>query len=194
MTKTVLHIDASARTETSTTRALSADVVAHLGADTVLRRDLAADPLPQIDESWVGANFTPATDRTADQIERLSLSDNLIQELQAADTIVIGVPIYNFSVPTALKAWIDLVARAGVTFAYTENGPKGLLEGKRAVIVVASGGVPVGSPVDFATGYLRQFLNFIGITKIDLIAADQMNVSPEASLASAKDAVAQLAA
>ena len=120
MTKTVLHIDASARTEGSATRELTAKIVERLGANTLLRRDLAAEALPQIDETWIGANFTPADDRDAAQADRLTQSDVLINELKAADAVVIGVPLYNFSVPAALKAWIDLVARAGVTFRYTE--------------------------------------------------------------------------
>ncbi|MEO0699174.1 MAG: NAD(P)H-dependent oxidoreductase, partial [Pseudomonadota bacterium] len=111
-----------------------------------------------------------------------------------ADTIVIGAPIYNFGVPAAVKAWIDQVARAGITFAYTENGPKGLLEGKRAIIVVASGGTKVGSEIDFAIGYLKFALGFIGITNVELVAADQMALDADASLVAANEAVAQLAA
>ncbi len=88
--------------------------------------------------------------------------------MQAADTLVIGLPIYNFGVPAALKAWVDQVARAGVTFRYTETGPKGLLTGKRAIIAVASGGTEAGSDVDFATGYIRHVLGFIGITDVHL--------------------------
>ncbi|NRB34363.1 MAG: NAD(P)H-dependent oxidoreductase [Rhodobacteraceae bacterium] len=194
MTKTVLHIDASARTEGSATRELTAKIVERLGANTVLRRDLAAEALPQIDETWIGANFTPADDRDAAQADRLIQSDVLINELKAADAVVIGVPLYNFSVPAALKAWIDLVARAGVTFRYTEYGPKGLLEGKRAILAVASGGVPIGSEVDFATNYMKHVLGFIGITEVEIVAADRMAVDPEAALKAANDAVLKIAA
>ena len=192
MTKTVLHIDASARTEGSTTRDLSAQIVAKLGGE-VIRRDLAA-PLPVLSEAWVGANFTPADQRSEAQTAELALSDTLIGELQAADTIVIGVPVYNFSVPANLKAWVDLVARAGVTFAYSENGPEGLLTGKRAILAVASGGVPVGSDYDFATSYMRHVLGFIGITDVELVAADSMAVDAEAALAKAREAIEKLAA
>ncbi len=193
MSRTVLHIDASARTQNSITRELSAKVVDRLSPETVVRRDLA-QPLPLISETWVNANFTPADDRDAVQRDVLSLSDTLVQELQDADTIVIGVPIYNFSVPAVLKAWIDQVARVGVTFQYTENGPKGLLEGKRAIIVVASGGTPVGSEIDFATGYLQHVLGFIGIHDIELVKADRTAVDLEAARAAANADVAELAA
>ena len=111
-----------------------------------------------------------------------------------ADTIVIGTPIYNFSVPSTLKAWIDLVARVGVTFNYTETGPVGLLEGKRAIIAVASGGTQAGSDIDFATTYLRHVLGFIGITDVELVAADQLSMDEEGSMQRAKSAIEALAA
>ncbi|QFT71878.1 FMN-dependent NADH-azoreductase [Ruegeria sp. THAF33] len=193
MTKTILHIDSSARRVNSTTRDLSDRVVKQLGADRIIRRDLAT-PLPLLTEDWIAANFTPAEQRDDLQRDRLALSDELVTELQEADTIVIGLPIYNFSVPAAFKAWVDLVARAGLTFSYTENGPKGLLEGKRAILAIASGGVPVGSEADFATNYARHVLGFIGIHDVDVIAADQMAVNPDAALESAHKALAELAA
>jgi FMN-dependent NADH-azoreductase len=193
MSKTLLHIDASARTEGSTTRSLSASVVERLAPARTIRRDLAS-PLPLIDEAWVGANFTPADQRDAVQQDILALSDQLVQELIEADTIVIGAPVYNFSVPASLKAWIDLVARAGLTFSYTETGPKGLLEGKRAIVVLASGGTPIGSEVDFASGYITHVLGFLGITDVQVIAADSMAVDPDAAVAKAETAITQLAA
>ncbi|UUV06620.1 FMN-dependent NADH-azoreductase [Ruegeria sp. YS9] len=193
MAKTILHIDSSARRVNSTTRDLSDRVVKQLGAYRIIRRDLAT-PLPLLTEDWIAANFTPADQRDDLQRDRLALSDELVSELQDADTIVIGLPIYNFSVPAAFKAWIDLVARAGLTFSYTENGPKGLLEGKRAILAIASGGVPVGSEADFATNYARHVLGFIGIHDVDVIAADQMAVNPDAALEHAHKAVAELAA
>jgi FMN-dependent NADH-azoreductase len=193
MTHTVLHIDSSARTNDSVSRDLSAKIVAKLGADSVIRRDLST-PLPQVTENWIGANFTPADQRDPVQKDLLALSDQIVQEIKAADTIVIGLPIYNFSVPASLKAWIDLSCRAGVTFAYTENGPKGLLEGKRAIVAIASGGTQVGSDADFASGYVRHILNFIGITNVEFVAADQLMVDAETSLASANAAVEKLAA
>ncbi len=193
MTSTVLHIDSSARSENSVTRSLSAEITARLSPDHVIRRDLAA-PLPLLDEAWVGANFTPADQRSDAQKALLAQSDALISELKQADTIVIGTPIYNFSVPSTLKAWIDLVARVGVTFRYTETGPIGLLEGKRAIIAVASGGTQAGSDIDFATTYLRHVLGFIGITDVELVAADQLSMDAEGSMARAKSAIEGLAA
>ena len=193
MTKTVLHIDSSARLTGSATRDLSAAVVAKLAPETVIRRDVAT-PLPLLDEVWVSANFTPENERSDAQRNILALSDELVAELKAADTVVIGAPIYNFSVPATLKAWLDQVARAGITFQYTENGPEGLLTGKRAVIVAASGGTPVGAEFDYAVPYLRHMLGFIGITDVQVVAADQQAINAEGSMAKAKDAVAALAA
>lgn len=193
MTQTVLHIDASARIENSISRDLSARIVARLKQTNIVRRDLATQ-LPLITAEWVGANFTPTGDRSEVQRNTLALSDQLVAEIKAADVIVIGTPIYNFSVPAVLKAWIDLIARAGVTFEYTANGPNGLMTGKRVIIAVASGGTKVGSDIDFATGYLRHIMGFIGITNVEVVAADQMAVGPETTLQAAKDAIEVLAA
>ncbi len=192
MTKKVLHIDSSARLSGSTSRAFTAQIADKLGGE-IIRRDLT-QAIPQIDGTWVNANFTPADQRTDAQKEALALSDSLIAEIQAADTLVIGVPIYNFGVPAALKAWVDQVARAGVTFKYTENGPQGLLEGKRAILVVASGGTAAGSDIDFASGYMQHVMGFIGITDVTVITADQMMMDAEAALAKATAQVDALAA
>ena len=195
MTTNILRIDASARFEGSVTRELNNNIIDRFAANgpvSVTQRDLAKTPLPQIDETWVGANFTPADNRTDEQAAKLSLSDSLIDEVKAADVLVIGLPIYNFSVPAALKAWVDQIARAGVTFAYTPEGPKGLLEGKRAIVTVSSGGVPVGSDYDFATGYLRHVLGFVGITDVVLVAADGQNMDAEAANRKAQDAIEHL--
>ena len=193
MTQTILHLDASARTENSISRDLTAQIVSRFEGARVLRRDLA-QPLPLISSAWIGANFTPAKDRDNVQRDTLGLSDTLVGELVAADVIVIGTPIYNFSVPAALKAWIDLIARAGLTFEYSADGPKGLLHGKRAIIAVASGGTKMGSDIDFATGYLRHVLGFVGITQIEFVAADQLALSPDETLKAAQDSVRALAA
>lgn len=190
---TILHIDASARLTESTTRTLSRKILDHLGEDDIIRRDLA-DPLPQVTENWIGANFTPPGQRNAGQMEILGLSDQLVDEIARADTLVIGLPIYNFSVPAAFKAWVDLIARVGLSFHYTETGPKGLLGGKRAIIAIASGGTSVGSDADFATGYVRHILGFIGISDVSVIAADAMAIDPEATLQAANEAVSALAA
>ncbi|WP_417525270.1 FMN-dependent NADH-azoreductase [Marinovum sp.] len=168
-TSTLLRVDASARKTGSATRVLTESLTETLAPTRVITRDLADTPLPQIDESWVGANFTPPADRTEAQKARLAQSDALVKELQEADTIVIGLPVYNFGVPAALKAWIDLVARAGVTFRYTAEGPEGLLTGKKVIVAFASGGVSLGSDYDFASNYLRHVLGFIGLTDVTFV-------------------------
>ncbi|QGX99611.1 FMN-dependent NADH-azoreductase [Roseovarius faecimaris] len=192
MTQTLLQIDSSARMQGSTTRALTTRIAERLGG-ALTRRDLSS-ALPQIDENWVNANFTPEADRTPAQRAALALSDQLVAEIKAADVLIIGVPVYNFGIPTALKAWIDQIARAGVTFRYTEAGPEGLLNGKRAILAVASGGTKVGSDIDFATGYMRHILGFIGITDVTLVSADEQMIDAERAAQSAEDAIARLAA
>ena len=128
MTHTVLNIQASARHDGSVTRQLSDKILTKIAADQTITRDLATG-LPLLDAAWLAANFTLADDRTDVQRETLALSDSLITEIKQADTIVIGSPVYNFSVPAVLKAWIDQIARVGVTFKYTPDGPVGLLSG-----------------------------------------------------------------
>lgn len=192
MTQTILHIDASARQTGSTTRELTARIADKLGGK-IIHRDLT-DALPLIDETWVNANFTPADQRTDAQRQALALSDDLIDEVDAADVLVIGVPLYNFSVPAALKAWIDQIGRVGVAFKYTENGPVGLLHGKRAILVLATGGTPVGSDIDFATDYMRHIMGFIGITDVEVVAADRMNVDADSAIAQAQTQIEALAA
>jgi FMN-dependent NADH-azoreductase len=191
----VLEIAASGRNDGSVSRRLSADLIAALedrhGRIELTRRDLGKG-LPFVDEAWINANFTPAEERNAEQRAALAESDALVAELKAADVLVIGTPIYNFGIPAALKAWVDMVARARLTFRYTENGPKGLLEGKKAYVIVASGGVPVDSAVDFATPYLRHALSFIGITDVDVIAADRLNSRQEESIDAARMRIAEL--
>jgi FMN-dependent NADH-azoreductase len=191
----VLEIAASGRNEGSVSRMLSADVVAALegrhGSIELTRRELNKG-MPFVDDAWINANFTPAEERSAAQRATLAESDALVAELKAADVLVIGAPIYNFGVPAALKAWIDMVARARLTFRYTENGPKGLLEGKKAYVVIASGGVPVDSTVDFATPYLRHALGFVGITDVDVIAADRLNSRADESIDAARVRIAEL--
>lgn len=195
MSRTLLQINASARSTGSVTRTLTDAVVHSLNADDVVTRDLAQSALPQITEDWVGANFTREDARNDMQKETLALSDTLVAELETADTIVIGVPIYNFGIPAALKAWVDLIARAGRTFRYTENGPEGLLTNKRAIVVVASGGTATESEIDFATPYLRHVLGFVGIVDVTLVAADRLEGDDlTAKSAAAGTQVAALAA
>lgn len=190
---TVLKINASARKSDSVTRDLAEQVVADLARSNDVRtidRDVSVG-LPVIDETWVAANFTEPAERTPAQRETLALSDRLVGELKSADVLVIGVPIYNFGVPASLKAWVDLVARARETFRYTETGPVGLLEGKKAILIIASGGVEVGSGYDFASGYLRHLLGFIGIKDVEIVAADRLMAAGEEGISRAKAAVSQ---
>lgn len=195
MTIKILRIDASARTEGSVSRELNDNIIARLGEtrDIIVEsRDLAATSLPFINEEWIGANFTAADARSTAQKETLSFSDKLVSEVKAADILLIGLPIYNFGVPAALKAWIDLVARVGLTFSYTEAGPKGLLSGKRAIVAVASGGTQAGSEIDFATTHMRQVLSFVGIDDVTFVTADGLAVDPEGTLQVARNQIAEL--
>jgi len=167
----VLTINSSARHATSASRKLTAQIVQSLNANITTERDLSQS-IAHIDEAWVGANFTPAEDRTDAQKDILALSDALVDELIAADVIAIGLPVYNFGVPAAMKAWIDQVARVGRTFNYTENGPVGKLAGKKAIVAFASGGTPLGAEYDFASTYLRHILGFIGITDVSFVTSE----------------------
>ena len=190
----ILEISSSGRQEGSLTRQLSAELIAALedryGSTDITRRNLSAG-VPLLNEAWITANFTPDEDRTQKHRETLAYSDELVDELKRADALVIGVPVYNFSIAATLKAWIDMIARARLTFRYTENGPVGLLEGKKTYLVVASGGVPVGSPMDFATPYLRHALSFIGITDVEIIAADRVNNNAEEATDRARVQIAE---
>jgi FMN-dependent NADH-azoreductase len=173
----VLQVNASGRYDGSVTRELSArfvDVLRGRVADLRVHARDVATGLPFIDADWIGANFTPPGQRSEAQQQVLAQSNALVQELADADILVIATPVYNFSIPASLKAWIDLVARAGLTFRYTENGPVGLLTGKKAYMVLASGGTPIGSDIDFASGYLRHVLGFIGIDAVSVIAAERL--------------------
>lgn len=194
MTRTLLRIDASARHEGSVSRALADSVAARLAPAQTVTRDLAATPVPQLDGAWLGANVTQAQTRTPEQRETLALSDALIAEVEAADTLLIALPIYNFGVPSSLKAWFDMIARAGVTFQYTATGPKGLLTGKRAIFVVASGGTEVDGPMDFATPWLRHVMGFVGITDVQVVRSDRQMVDAEASKLRAEEDLKALAA
>jgi FMN-dependent NADH-azoreductase len=191
MTHTVLNIQASARHDGSVTRQLSDKVLALVGADAIITRDLS-EGLPLLHAAWIDANFTPSDDRSDAHRETLSLSDSLIDEINRADTLVIGSPVYNFSVPAVLKAWIDQICRVGVTFKYTPDGPVGLLAGKRAIIVIASGGTSVGSDMDYASGYLKNIMGFVGITDVSIIAADALGNDAEAKIAAVQNEIENL--
>ena len=182
MTKTLVLINASSVLTGSASRTAADFIVSQQGADTVINRDLAQTSLPIIDEAWVNARLVPADEKSEDDKAILALSDTLVDELKTADTIVIGMPIYNFGMPASLKAWVDLVARPKVTFEYTSDGPRGLLEGKSAIVVYASGGVPMNSPVDFATPHMKTVLGFLGITDVRFVTAAE--ITTEAAITS----------
>jgi FMN-dependent NADH-azoreductase len=195
----ILYITASIRSDTdSVSRGLGQRLVDGLAAKTgasVTTRDLAANDLPYVSAERFAANLTPAAERTPEQAQLAAIADTLIGELQAADTIVIASPVYNFGPPASLKAWADLVARAGTTFRYTPTGPEGLLTGKKAYLAIASGGTPVGSDIDFMSRWLTFFLGFIGISDVEIVAADGiMGADGEAKIAAAQDTALRLAA
>lgn len=175
---TLLEINTSPLA-TSITRELAAEFVRAWKTNhpdgAVVSRDLAANPSKPLDGAWVGAAYTPETARTPEQKARLAESDQLIAELEQADEYVIGVSMHNFSVPSVLKLWIDQVMRSGKTFSYGAGGPKGLLQGKKATILSASGGVyEVGTPaaaMNFVEPYLRSVLGFLGVTDVTFVTA-----------------------
>jgi FMN-dependent NADH-azoreductase len=171
---------------------LAAEFVARRGGKVVIR-DLAKDPVPHLDAERFGAFLAKPEARTAEQQAVLDYSDALIAELREADTIVIGLPMYNFSVPSTLRAYFDHVARAGVTFKYTDKGPVGLLTGKKAYVFVTRGGVYGDEHIH--TRYVRDFLAFIGITDVEFIYAEGLAISPaskDAALAKAREVIARL--
>ncbi|QGZ41666.1 FMN-dependent NADH-azoreductase [Pseudoduganella flava] len=175
----VLYINSSVRSSGSLSRQLSAEFIgkwqANHPTDTIVERDLAANPVPHLTEEMLGAFFTAPDQRTAAQAQTVKLSDDLVDEVLAADVIVIGAPMYNFSVPSGLKAYIDHIARAGRTFKYTDKGPVGLIEGKKVYVFTASGGVYSEGPAagyDFLATYLKAVLGFLGITDISFIRAE----------------------
>ncbi|OBV12244.1 FMN-dependent NADH-azoreductase [Erythrobacter dokdonensis] len=195
----ILYVTASIRPEAeSVSRGLGQRLVEGLAARTgasITTRDLATNDLPYVSAERFAANLAPAAERSAEQAELATIADRLIEELQAADTIVIASPIYNFGPPASLKAWADLVARAGTTFRYTANGPEGLLTGKKAYIAIASGGTPVGSDIDFMSRWLTFFLGFLGISDVEIVAADGiMGADGEAKIAAAQETALKLAA
>jgi FMN-dependent NADH-azoreductase len=194
----ILHITSSIRGDESISNQIGKALVESLAAKSaasITKRDLSKNDIPYVSADRFAANLAPADERTAEQAELAAIADTLIAELQAADTIVISSPIYNFGVPASVKAWADMVARAGTTFRYTPNGPEGLLEGKKAYIAVVSGGTPVGSDMDFMSSWLKFFLGFIGIHDVKVIAADgTMGGDGPAKIEAAHAKVAELAA
>ena len=183
----ILQIQSSARADLSHSSALAAAIVEGLraslpdpGQARVTLRDLGRSPHPEQNEAALQALFTPAAQRTPEQGARVALDDALIAELQAADVVVIGVPMYNFGVPAALKNWIDAIARAGVTFRYTASGPEGLLKGKKVYLALTRGGLYRNTPADTQVPYLRTVFAFLGMTDLRFVYAEGLAMGPEA--------------
>lgn len=199
---TLLQINTSINNGNGQSSQLARQFVAALqkrdsGIKVVVRDVAATEPVPHLDADRFGAFITKPQERTAAQDAVVAYSDALIKELQQADVIVLGLPMYNFGVPSQLKAYFDHIARAGVTFKYTDRGPVGLLTGKRAYVFAARGGVYAGTPLDTQTGYVRDFLRFVGIDDVSFVYAEGLAVSPqskEAGLAKAGAEIALLAA
>lgn len=192
----ILQVNASARRQGSQSTRLASALVERLRSaqpDAALSvRDLAATPHPVLDELALQALFTPAEARTPEQAARVALDDALIAEIQAADVVVLGVPMYNFGVPAQLKNWIDAISRARVTFRYTENGPEGLLQGKRVYVALTRGGRYRGTETDSQVPYLRTVLGFLGMSDVRFIFAEGLAMGPEAEERAFAEAYAEI--
>ena len=193
----ILHIDSAITGEASVSRQLTAQIVSKLKAAnptaSVTYRDLN-EGVPAIDTDWFRAVRLAPEAPTAEQQKLIDTSDAYLREVQDADVLVIGLPIYNFTLTAQLKNWLDQIARAGLSFRYTEAGPEGLLKGKRAIIAYSAAGTPFGSDLDFASGYLRHMLGFLGITDIEFVAADRLAIDRDAGMARAQEALDRIAA
>ncbi|MFZ3518164.1 FMN-dependent NADH-azoreductase [Vibrio harveyi] len=188
----VLALKSSILGDYSQSNKLVEDFIKNVDQDKLTVRDLAANPLPVLDFS-VATALRATEDLSQEQQAVVDLSDTLIEEIKAADTLVIAAPMYNFTIPTQLKNWIDLIARAGVTFKYTENGVQGLIERKKAIVVTTRGGLHKGSPTDSMTPYLRTVLGFVGITDVEFVYAEALNMGEDAAAKGISDAQSQLA-
>jgi FMN-dependent NADH-azoreductase len=197
----ILQINSSQRRAASQSTRLATRIVERLRdvdpEATVFVRDLAADPHPVLDEAALGALFTPAAQRTIEQAQRVALDDALIDELKAADIVVLGVPMYNFGVPAQLKNWIDAISRAGVTFRYTANGPEGLVTGKKVYVALTRGGLYRNTPADTQVPYLKTVFGFLGMTDVHFVYAEGLAMGAESearALASAHEQIEEAVA
>lgn len=192
----ILQINSSARRDTSQSTRLAARIVRRLrDVDpdaTLVVRDLNLAPHPVLDEAGLGALFTPAAQRTPAQAARVALDDALIDEVNAADVLVIGVPMYNFGVPASLKNWIDAISRAGVTFRYTEKGPEGLLHGKKVYVALTRGGTYRDTPSDTQVPYLTTVFSFLGLTDVTFVYAEGLALGAATERAAIASAHAQI--
>lgn len=179
----ILQINASARSAGANSTRLADAITARLKeqnpAALVELRDLASDPHPVLDDAALTALFTPAESRTENQAARVALDDALIAQVQSVDAIVLGVPMYNFGVPVQLKTWLDAIARAGVTFRYTENGPEGLLKGKKVYVALARGGKYRDTPADSQVPYLKTIFGFLGLTDVKFVYVEGLAMGAE---------------
>lgn len=198
---TLLQINASIQSERGQSSQLANQFVNAFQsqrpeAKILVRHVAAGEPVPHLNAERFGAFITPADARNAEQSAVVEYSDALIGELKQADVIVIGLPMYNFGVPSQLKAYFDHIARAGVTFKYTEKGPVGLLTGKKVFVFAARGGIYAGTPMDTQTSYVRDFLRFIGLADVEFVYAEGLASpqSKDAGLAKAAAAIERLAA
>ena len=194
----VLIIESSARQQGSFSRQLTQQFVSQWQAahpaDQVTLRDLALNPVPHLDANLLGGWMKPEAQRNADEQSSLQRSNELTDELLAADVLMLAAPMYNFAIPSTLKAWLDHVLRAGVTFKYTETGPQGLLTGKKAYVLTARGGLYAGSTSDHQEPYLRQVLAFVGIHDVTFIHAEGMNLGGDFQEKGLNQAKARLSA
>ncbi|MGH8460165.1 MAG: FMN-dependent NADH-azoreductase [Stenotrophobium sp.] len=190
--KTLLQINSSLNANGGQSSLLANSFVAawqaaHPGA-AIKTRNLAADAMPHLTADRFQAFLTKPEDRTTEQQEVAAYSDALINELKSADVIVFGLPMYNFGIPSQLKAYFDHIARAGITFKYTEKGPVGLVAGKKAYVFATRGGFYVGTPADTETPYVRDFLKFIGITNVEFVYAEGLAYGDESKVANLEKA------
>ena len=180
----ILQINSSARSTGSASTRLADAIVARVQAANpgaaLARRDLAAAPHPVLDEPTLQALFTPADKRTPEQAARIALDDALIAQVQAADVIVIGAPMYNFGITVQLKSWFDAIARANVTFKYTEKGPVGLLTGKKVYVGLSRGGLHRDGATDSQVPFLNTMFGFLGLTDVQYVYSEGMGMGPEA--------------
>lgn len=195
----ILQINTAARTTGANSTQIANSVAKRLMAKhpsaSLEVLDLAANPHPALDESGLGAIFTPAEQRTAEQHARVEQDNALIAQVQAADIIVLGVPMYNFGISSQLKNWIDAIAKAGVTFRYTESGPEGLIKGKKVYVALARGGIYRDTPNDTQVPYLKMVLGFLGMTDIEFIYGEGFALgaeSVEKAYASAEEQIHQM--
>lgn len=179
--KNILVINSSISGSNGNSNKLVQFLLAQLSGAQVTEIDLNAQPLPHLEMSEIGAWMTPAAERSSEQQALAAYSDELIAKVEAADAIVFGVPMYNFALPSQLKALLDRLARAGVTFKYTETGPVGLLKDKPVIFALARGGVYANSPADSQVPFLKTFFNFVGLTQLHFVYAEGLNMGPEAA-------------